>query len=339
MPVDSHRPELMDLVSSYQQLAAEAKRRDVPVRETCEAAIAALQAPSSTALSTLSEITRASEHVLLTPIMLGCQSKNNKVVTLALNALQRLTASPGASSTAPPLGPAALPPVIASLKHVVQNQAVDSQLKILQVLPTLLSSASQHIHQQLLFDILLLCFKLQESKVGVVSSTAAATLRQLVIILFDAVLEEDRRKTTDSTHKVTLGPENITVSLRPCALDAFQVFQDLCHLISSPPTSATHLQLSTLPKTFGLELIESVLSDFPTLFHKDSHPELHHLIKQDLSPLLIRSLAGDATTVPTFSITLRLMRVIFLLLKSFADEMPTECEVRLHRCFKQRKSS
>jgi Dimerisation and cyclophilin-binding domain of Mon2 len=37
---------------------------------------------------------------------------------------------------------------------------------------------------------LLLCFKLQESRIAVVSSTAAATLRQLVMFVFEKVLNE-----------------------------------------------------------------------------------------------------------------------------------------------------
>jgi hypothetical protein len=40
---------------------------------------------------------------------------------------------------------------------------------------------------------LLLCSKLHESRTAVVSSTAAAALRQLVTFVVDKVVEEDRR--------------------------------------------------------------------------------------------------------------------------------------------------
>lgn len=316
----------MDLISCYSQLAAEAKRRDSAVREASEASILALQQSSATALQDLAHLTNddATKNILLYPISLGCSSKNAKVVTLALNCLQRLLI---ASPTRPALGPAAISPVIQALRNV-SNQGVESQLKILQVLPTLLSSASDHVHRDKLFDCLLLCFKLQDSKVGVVSSTAAATLRQMVIILFEGVVEEDRKaEDSQELHSLTLYPENTVVQLRPSALDAFDTLQDLCNLISNPPLPANHLQLANLPKTFGLELIESVLSDFPTLFYRSGHPELHHLLKHSLSPLLMRSLAGDTSSPPVFSVTLRLMRVIFLLLKGFSHELPTECEV------------
>jgi hypothetical protein len=50
---------------------------------------------------------------------------------------------------------------------------------------------------------LLISFRLQESKIGVVSSTAAATLRQLIMFVFENVDEEDKlvqRSKDDSTY-------------------------------------------------------------------------------------------------------------------------------------------
>lgn len=42
------------------------------------------------------------------------------------------------------------------------------------------------------YQTLLISFKLLESKIGVVSSTAAATLRQLIMFVFENVDAEDR---------------------------------------------------------------------------------------------------------------------------------------------------
>jgi hypothetical protein len=89
---------------------------------------------------------------------------------------------------------------------------------------------------------LLLCFKLHDSRVSVVSSTAAATLRQAVMLVFDRI-----------------SPDNLQ--------DAHDLFSDLCVLTqtiaslwSSIPTRL--IKLSSLQKTFGLELIESVLNGY-----------------------------------------------------------------------------
>lgn len=50
------------------------------------------------------------------------------------------------------------------------------------------------------FQALLICFRLQDSKVVVVNNTAAATLRQLVIHVFDKVTKEDAIIAKDPEH-------------------------------------------------------------------------------------------------------------------------------------------
>ena len=278
------------------------------------------------------DLTRADrpDHVpvLLQPVILGSASKNPKVCSIAVSCLQRLVASKNA------VGQSSIPLILQALRTVFA-QGVEVQLKILQTLVSLLSNAS--IHDDLLAETLLLCFRLQESKIGVVSSTAAATLRQLVMVIFEGVVEEDALSHSavdaENNEKVLELdiPDGIgLVKLRPCAADAYHVFQDLCLLVSSSSpggksTATSFLKLNSLPRTFGLELVESVLSDFHAVF--SNHPELLYLLRSLLSPLLIRSLAGEVGVQPQFSITLRLMRVIFLLLKVFDDHLVTESEI------------
>lgn len=95
------------------------------------------------------------------------------------------------------------------------------------------------------------------------------------------------------------------------------------------------LKLSSLNRTFGLELIESVLSGFENGVKKVSdcfdepdrqHPELLHLLRYSLHPLLLKLLAEKP---PSFPITLRVCRLVFLLLKSFADQLSEEAEIYL----------
>jgi hypothetical protein len=113
---------------------------------------------------------------------------------------------------------------------------------------------------------LLLCFKLHESRTAVVSSTAAATLRQLVMFVVDKVVEEDRRLLlANELESVTL-PDGNTQTLGPAARDAFAIFEDLCLLGNGERPQ--FLQLDHLHKTFALELIESVLTNYHDLFHK-----------------------------------------------------------------------
>ena len=65
------------------------------------------------------------------------------------------------------------------------------QLKILQGLPPLLQNYADALKGELLGTALLVCSTLQLSKSAVVNNTAAATLQQLVVSVFDKVVAED----------------------------------------------------------------------------------------------------------------------------------------------------
>lgn len=125
---------------------------------------------------------------------------------------------------------------------------------------------------------LLLCFKLQESRIAVVSSTAAATLRQLVMFVVDKVVDEDRQAATDDppgvVTDVTL-PDGTKKALGLSARDAYSVFEDLCLLANSEKPH--FLKLDFLHKTFALELIESVLTNYHDLFRKVIFTELSNI--------------------------------------------------------------
>lgn len=121
-----------------------------------------------------------------------------------------------------------------------------------------------------IFQALLLCFKLQESRIAVVSSTAAATLRQLVMFVVDKVVLEDQINESNDIPSLKLAevqlPNGSTTKLGPSAKDTFSVFEDLCLLANSE--KPRFLKLDFLYKTFALELIESVLTNYHELFSK-----------------------------------------------------------------------
>jgi hypothetical protein len=103
----------------------------------------------------------------------------------------------------------------------------------------------------------------------VVSSTAAATLRQLVMFVVDKVVDEDRRDTSTEPQlfPITL-PDGTMANVGACALDAYAIFEDLCLLANAE--KPRFLKLEYLHKTFALELIESVLTNYHDLFRKVS---------------------------------------------------------------------
>lgn len=112
----------------------------------------------------------------------------------------------------------------------------------------------------------MVCFRLQDSKAMVVNNTAAATLRQLVIFVFDKVTKEDTQDLDASQACEIEINSGEKVSLYPCAKDAYYLFQDLCLLTNGDLPE--YLRLNHLSKTFGLELIESVLANHYALFRE-----------------------------------------------------------------------
>ncbi|KAJ6510816.1 hypothetical protein C8R45DRAFT_1207663 [Mycena sanguinolenta] len=300
------------LVTELQSLASETRRKHPDIREAAEKSLAILRASPEQATANLASDGPQSDD-LLRPVFMGCATKNAKVVAISLGSLQRLIALKAVPQSAVEL--------IINTMSDAMSQGVDIQLRILQTLLSLVTNFPA-VHGSLLGEALLLCFKLQESKIAVVSSTAAATLRQLVMFVFDKMVDEDRRDDADIAQWVEMNlPNGTTKSLGPSARDAFSVFEDLCLLANSEKPN--FLKLEFLHKTFALELIESVLTNYHDLFRK--HTELVLLLQLHLCPLLLKALSDR----PLFPLTLRCTRVVFLLLKQFALELVTEAEIFL----------
>ncbi|WVF67919.1 hypothetical protein IAT40_002681 [Kwoniella sp. CBS 6097] len=313
------------LVSELQALIVETKRRNPDVKDASEAALEILKPGTQT-----KEVLHEHADTLLEPITKGCKTKIAKVIGISIAALQRLVSLRGVPTVK-------LPDVLATLSSVA-NQAVDIQLKILQTLLSILTH-NRDVHDEVLGNALLLCFKLQDSRVSVVSSTAAATLRQAVMLIFERVSPSSSTSSAnDETIPLTLPadpPHELLIT--PSALDAYNIFSDLCLLTASTGSggSGFHLwgggekekpkllKLSSLHRTFGLELIESILSGYEE--GVKTRPELLFLLQHSLDPLLLKLLAEK----PTFPIALRVCRLIFLLIRSFTDQLPKEVEAYL----------
>lgn len=99
------------------------------------------------------------------------------------------------------------------------------------------------------------------------------------------------------------------------------MLNDICLLTEG--RKAIVLHTATLSQNFGLELLESVLSD-----HADTvtaHPEQIQIFRRRLLPLLIRILSEKST----FSTTARAMRIVQLILSHLLFALASECEMVL----------
>ena len=90
------------------------------------------------------------------------------------------------------------------------------------------------------------------------------------MFVVDKMVLEDQINESNETPSLKLEevqlPNGSTTQLGPSAKDTFSVFEDLCLLANSE--KPRFLKLEFLYKTFALELIESVLTNYHGLFSK-----------------------------------------------------------------------
>jgi hypothetical protein len=90
------------------------------------------------------------------------------------------------------------------------------------------------------------------------------------MFVVDKMVLEDQINDSNGTPSLNLTqvqlPDGTSTKLGPSAKDTFSVFEDLCLLANSEKPK--FLKLDFLYKTFALELIESVLTNYHELFSK-----------------------------------------------------------------------
>ncbi|WFD18306.1 Endocytosis and vacuole integrity protein [Malassezia caprae] len=321
------------IVSELQVLVAETRRKYPEVRVSAEKVLQQLQSDTDGTIAALRQSHDVSDHLLVQPIVQACETRSPKVIQIALSLLHRsimLRAVPDASLVL-------FVDTLHTLLTAPGRADVDIQLKILQTVSALLLNY-ERVTSKLLSRALMLCFSLYEhSRVAVVSSTAAATLRQNIMTVFDKVHKEDRIfdaiENEEAAAQAPLpaysaqlpdGP----VTLFPSSSDAYLVLNDLCALADGEP--ASFLPLSTLSKPFVLELLESVLINHASLFLQARHRELVYVLRSAVCPLLLKAL----TEPPPFSEYVRVVRLVRLLLREFSEEVVLEIEMLLRALLK-----
>lgn len=250
------------------------------------------------------------------PFFVACATRNVKYCAIAVQCIHVLAQVHG-------IAPSQLHGTLTALGEAT-HLGVDIQLKILQVLPTLFQSYGGYMNGELIVLLLQLCAVLQgNTKTAMVVNTASATLQQLVIAIFDRVASEDSAPESEKREPMFEAPitNDDKTTVRPMAFDALMVFGDLCSLTEKQ--RPRFLRFNTLPETFGLELLESVLTNHATLF--PSHPEFAYVLRTQAVPLLLRAFSEKRE----FAVTLRVTRLLYLLIRRQLAILEVECEVIL----------
>ncbi|KAK8166536.1 endosomal peripheral membrane protein-like protein [Phyllosticta citrichinensis] len=299
------------LSSELTNLIQDSKRKNPELRNAADKSLQELKAlPSTSEVQLAADLVRRPQFI--DPFVKACTTQNARFAGAAVVCLQRLIVMSAVPRSR-------LSEVLDGFKDSSQL-GLDTQLKILQALPSLLQNYSNEIRGELLSSVLQVCSSLQTAKNPAVSGTAAATLQQLVISTFEKVVTEDAKQLEIPT-VAEVPSEAGPVVVRPAAHDAYKVFRDICLLTEGNRPQS--IRFSPISQASGLELIEAVLSNHGNLFL--THPEQGNVLRVHLMPLVIKAISERLT----FPITLRIMRVFNLLLRQHITILSSECGMAL----------
>uniref|UniRef100_A0A7M4EM04 Protein MON2 homolog n=1 Tax=Crocodylus porosus TaxID=8502 RepID=A0A7M4EM04_CROPO len=323
---------LENMQGDLRGLSLECRKKFPPVKEAAESGIIKVKTISARNTDVLAALKENSSEVVQ-PFLMGCGTKEPKITQLCLAAIQRLMSHEVVSE-------AAAGNIINMLWQLMENSL--EELKLLQTVLVLLTTNTV-VHDEALSKAIVLCFRLHFTKDNITNNTAAATVRQVVTVVFERVVAEDERYKDVIEQPVTVqGNSNrrSVSTLKPCAKDAYMLFQDLCQLVNADAPYWL-VGMTEMTRTFGLELLESVLNDFPQVFLQ--HQEFSFLLKERVCPLVIKLFSpnikfrqGSSSSSspapvekPYFPICMRLLRVVSVLIKQFYSLLVTECEIFL----------
>uniref|UniRef100_A0A4W5QZX6 Protein MON2 homolog n=1 Tax=Hucho hucho TaxID=62062 RepID=A0A4W5QZX6_9TELE len=210
---------LENMQTDLRSLSMECKKKFPPVKEAAESGIVKIKtiaARNSDILATLKE--NSSE--VVQPFLMGCGTKEPKITQLCLAAIQRLMSHEVVSE-------AAAGNIINMLWQLMENGL--EELKLLQTVLVLLTTNTV-VHDQVLSKAIVLCFRLHFTKDNITNNTAAATVRQVVTVVFERMVAEDERfkgqNIVEQPPPVQGNTNRRSVStLRPSAKDAYMLFQ------------------------------------------------------------------------------------------------------------------
>ncbi|GAB6021011.1 hypothetical protein CHUAL_003649 [Chamberlinius hualienensis] len=334
------------LQSDFKTLSNEAKRKHPPVKEAAEAAIVKIRNLMSKNEYLLQAMQQESGEILQ-PFILGCDTKNAKLVQICVNGIQRLIAHGTVSVTS-------ADNVVSCLWTLMETGV--EEVKLLQTILLLLNNGDQ-VRGHSLAKALALCLRLHAAKDSTTANAASATVRQLVSLVFDRLLEEDKLNNHSASSSEEVKLEELKLccsdppkSLSTCGADVYMLFQDLVQLINVDRT-VWLLDVNEVSRILCLELLEEILTSFGKVFV--THRELSFLLKERVCPLIIKlfspnikhrlmsssglvsagaagSASGSASAEkPCYPITVRLLRIVSVLIHKYHFLLVTECEIFL----------
>ncbi|KAK3011261.1 hypothetical protein RJ639_010612 [Escallonia herrerae] len=267
------------LESDLRALSVEARRRYPAVKDGAEHAILKLRS-----LASPDEI--AHNEDILRIFLVACEVKTVKLSVIGLSCLQKLISHNA-------VAPSALKEILATLKDHGEMADETVQLKTLQTILIIFQSRLQPDNEEHMAQALGICLRLLENNRSSdsVRNTAAATFRQAVALIFDHVVSAESlpagkfssggyiARTSSVTSDINrsinrLGSLELeylsggAISMRETLTRAgklgIRLLEDLTALAAGG--SAIWLRVSSIQRTFALDILEFILSNYVVVF-------------------------------------------------------------------------
>uniref|UniRef100_A0A914IBJ8 Protein MON2 homolog n=1 Tax=Globodera rostochiensis TaxID=31243 RepID=A0A914IBJ8_GLORO len=280
------------LMGDLRLLSTEAKKKYNHIKEAAESGLVKVRNISSSASSSdnLLQSFRSLCTEIVHPFLLGCSSKNPRLVQISLQSIQKLLQFLAIDRNA-------VPGIVNELWALTEAEC--EELKVLQTITTFVSTELL-VTDWALAKCIVLAFRLNFSKDSSVINAASAAVRHLFSTVFERAFQEDGMRGV-GTEEMKILPQqknlaaNVQQSLapptlRPAAADAFLLLRDLCILIRREnPTWL--IGIHKITPILALELLESVVKFYPSIFFR--HSEFTELLKGYICPQVIKLIVGE----------------------------------------------
>ncbi|GMP60726.1 hypothetical protein CsSME_00023471 [Camellia sinensis var. sinensis] len=331
------------LESDLRALSAEARRRYPAVKDGAEHAILKLRS-----LSSPSEI--AHNEDILQIFLMACEVRTVKLSVIGLSCLQKLISHDA-------VAPSALKEILATLKDHAEMSDESVQLKTLQTILIIFQSRLQPENEENMAQALGICLRLLENNRSSdsVRNTAAATFRQAVALIFDHVvcaeslpagkfgsggyssrsssvtsdINRSINRAESLEHEFISGGQSLMrETLTTAGKHGLRLLEDLTALAAGG--SAIWLRVSYIQRTFALDILEFILSNYVVVFR--TLVPYEQVLRHQICSLLMTSLRTNAELEgeagePYFRRLV--LRSVSHLIRFYSSTLITECEVFL----------
>ncbi|KAJ9561791.1 hypothetical protein OSB04_006951 [Centaurea solstitialis] len=332
------------LESDLRALSAEARRRYPAIKDGAEHAILKLRS-----LSSSSEIAQHDD--ILRIFLMACEVKTIKLSVIGLSCLQKLIAHDAVATSA-------LDEILNTLKDHGEMADEGVQLKTLQTVLIIFQSRLQPDGEEHTAQALGICLRLLENNKSSdsVRNTAAATFRQAVALIFDHVVSSESLPagkfvhggyvsrsasvTFDVNHSINNSNRSLEedfVSLDKSKMReiptkagklGLRLLEDLTALAAGG--SAVWLRVGSIQRTFALDILEFILSNYVAVFRTLLPYE--QVLRHQICSLLMTSLRTNSeiegeTGEPYFRRLV--LRSVAHIIRHYSSSLITESEVFL----------